>query len=446
MKKSNLMNRSSAQPTAVIVVGDDGPAVPAMASLLAQLGCDTPVSGQRGNDSIAELNKAILESAGAMPSDWAPFNSGWAASSKATKFRKLALELLRTEFDRSYFSVIHGSGMGRLLPFWNDVFDRAGVTPHYVLVTSEPVELAEILYQGSGIERPAGYLIWLREVLDAELGSRGRPRAYLRTAQLSRNPNASLRSISATLHLKFPRNVQATFAASGFESDELRELVRRREEAREKTPFAPVAPDWVSAANQILADWASNGETRDSLLVLDAIGDAFNEAAPVFLGIGQLTTAQHVRLRELEEQLQKAKDQASTQDHDLLEAKVQGSDVLQEMQEELSARFREIATLTRMLANETATVRRLERTSQRLAAIAHAFAQHPFRRGSRMWLNSILPWGWYLRRTKHSLERERMFDPRAYLSANTDVKNAGVDPLIHYLTHGAKEGRPLGLD
>ena len=33
------------------------------------------------------------------------------------------------------------------------------------------------------------------------------------------------------------------------------------------------------------------------------------------------------------------------------------------------------------------------------------------------------------------------FDPNAYLELHADVKNAGVDPVQHYLEFGLKEGR-----
>lgn len=35
------------------------------------------------------------------------------------------------------------------------------------------------------------------------------------------------------------------------------------------------------------------------------------------------------------------------------------------------------------------------------------------------------------------------FDTKAYLSMNPDVKNSGMNPLLHYLKHGKKEGRVL---
>jgi len=38
-----------------------------------------------------------------------------------------------------------------------------------------------------------------------------------------------------------------------------------------------------------------------------------------------------------------------------------------------------------------------------------------------------------------------LFDPAAYLSANVDVAEAGADPLLHFLLHGAAEGRDAYL-
>jgi hypothetical protein len=35
------------------------------------------------------------------------------------------------------------------------------------------------------------------------------------------------------------------------------------------------------------------------------------------------------------------------------------------------------------------------------------------------------------------------FNPSYYLAANPDVRNAGIDPLLHYVLHGAAEGRQL---
>jgi hypothetical protein len=51
-----------------------------------------------------------------------------------------------------------------------------------------------------------------------------------------------------------------------------------------------------------------------------------------------------------------------------------------------------------------------------------------------------------MQRANQKIERDALFDARAYLAANPDVESAGIDPLRHYLAHGASEGRPLGIE
>ena len=41
----------------------------------------------------------------------------------------------------------------------------------------------------------------------------------------------------------------------------------------------------------------------------------------------------------------------------------------------------------------------------------------------------------------HALAVERYFDASFYLAANADVRQHGLDPLTHFLTHGWREGR-----
>jgi hypothetical protein len=458
-KKSKIRRKTPARPTVVMVLGH-GPGVLALGNFFNRLGCDTGASRPQGADKIAEFNKAVLESAGAKPNHWEPFNSGWAASPKGAEFRNRALDLLRDELDGSFLSVIEAAGMARLLPFWNAVFDRAGVTPHYVLVIGEPAEISEGLCNDFGIDRRTGYLVWLREALEAEAHSRGRARAFVQPEQLSRAPAASLLSVCAALDLKLPRDIQATFASEGFESADFRELVGRVEELRRRRAFAPLTGDWVGATNQIIGGWASGGEAADSFPVLDAIREAFDEAAQVFMGtcrgdeVKELGTvvgkqallfaneAADAEAEDLRKQIEAARVEAE----EFRRVSVEKSQALDASQEELHARFTEIATLTRMLANETAAVRRLEQTARRLGAIAQALIKGRTTTRGLNWFKSLFPWRWHLKRAKNGLRRDGLFDPEAYLAANADVASAGVDPLCHYLGHGASEGRPLGID
>ena len=53
--------------------------------------------------------------------------------------------------------------------------------------------------------------------------------------------------------------------------------------------------------------------------------------------------------------------------------------------------------------------------------------------------SSRLPWA--LRREEEQSRRQGVFDPDFYLEKYPDVRAAGLDPLRHYVMHGAAEGR-----
>ena len=446
MSKFELIEDRAAEKSVVVVVGAGGSAAPALGDLLASLGCDAPASERKGTSKITDLNNAVLESSGSSTNDWAGFNARWLASPKAAEFLRRALELLQSEFGGSYLSVLPDPGTAMLLPFWNVVFGRAGLVPRYLLVTSDPAEVAVELSERFGIEQRAGHLVWLRAALDAEANSRGKLRAFADIAHFRRDPATTVKSVAKSLKLTFPRDVQKTFASKDSRLDRFREFVRLSKSAATQVSSVPTAADWVTATRQILRDWSSNGEAPEGRAVLDAIREAFDEAVPAFVGVGPNAALHSPNRAELEQGLEGRFASARMEIEELRKTNVERSEALEEAQEQLRARYSEIVTLTRMLATETAAARKFERDANRLGGIAQALERGAMGRRFGRWVGRALPWGWQMRRTKRAIERDGLFAGRAYLAANPDVESAGIDPLRHYLAHGASEGRPLGIE
>lgn len=422
MSKFELIEDCTAQRTAVVVLGAGGSATSAVGNVLVDLGCDAPASEGRGSNKIADLNKAVLSSSGIELHDWGAFNRNWLSSPKATEFLNRALELLKTEFGGSYLAVMQESSTARLLPFWNVVFDRAGIVPRYLCIVTDPAEVAEYLHRELEIEHRAGHLVWLRATLEVEANSRGSMRVFAHTEQLSEDPAATIMSAAKSLKMTFPRDVETTFATRKFRLKSYRDQIRSANV--EPETFVPVTADWVTAAHQTLKEWSLSGETAEGRRVLDTIREAFDDAARAFPGASRTGVG----------------------DRELVKGDEEQSQSLEKAEEELRARYSEIVTLTRMLASETAAAKKYERNARRLGAIALAFEQGTPGRGAARWLDWIMPWRWQRLRIKRIIERDGLFDSRAYLAANRDVKEAGVDALRHYINHGAMEGRPLGCE
>lgn len=535
MIQSEIGEEDASSRTAIVLLCSGG-AAPAIADLLSTLGCDIASSTGEDPTRISAFNDDLLTSSGASANDWRPFNRRWLASPKAAEFLDRAIELLQAEFGKSYLFVMQDRSMARLLPFWNAVFDRVGVIPRYFFVLSDPGELAQQLHNQLGIDASIGHLIWLRTALEAEANSRGRLRAFATTAQLRDDTVGTIVSAAESLSLVLPRDVRATLAAEQARLKQFRDL-RGATEPTANSQLEATA-DWVVAIQQVLNEYASSGETSEGLAILEAVGEAFDEAAPVFVGLAQSAAAKSARLTELEQELKALQSKLQCADVTATQAEVaakqteaalkgrishleseiaqrraevdETEQLLNEARREATAmrdelemfrnaartelaqlredaaekarsledarheadslrtdldhfrsvarseidqlresnaeKTREIVTLTRMLSTESAAARRLGRSTERLGAIADVLRQRGAKGGALKWFGWMVPWRWQLKTIKRTLERERLFDGRAYLAANPDVQSAGVDPLRHYLTHGAAEGRPLGID
>lgn len=103
-------------------------------------------------------------------------------------------------------------------------------------------------------------------------------------------------------------------------------------------------------------------------------------------------------------------------------------------EEKLAARFDEIATVTKLLADVSKRGDEAAAESLWLSKMAATSQNFP-----RWW--AIMPDGWRRRREHRRYRNAGLFDAQAYLDANPDVGADGMDPVRHYLLHGRTEGR-----
>lgn len=104
----------------------------------------------------------------------------------------------------------------------------------------------------------------------------------------------------------------------------------------------------------------------------------------------------------------------------------------QVLRNELDARFREIAILTRLLEQDGSVGGTTVPESGRRLIVRRVLGRilMLFRGG-----------GGGLRADVALVRRSGLFDDTWYLQRYPDVANSGMDPLEHYLLHGASEGR-----
>lgn len=109
----------------------------------------------------------------------------------------------------------------------------------------------------------------------------------------------------------------------------------------------------------------------------------------------------------------------------------------------ISDRFKEIATLTRLLSErEKAEISAAEEAAW-LRNVSRVLLGGFGPKSIRGWFLTLLPKQFRAASRQRLLKEKGLFDAEAYLIANPDVAEAGLDALTHYILHGMDEGRQL---
>lgn len=300
---------------AVVVAGMHRSGTSAVTQVLAGLGCALPKTLMEGDShneggywespKVADLNEAILASAGSSWDDWEKLDTAWYESSVAEGFYNQAVATLGDQFGESPLFVLKDPRICRLLPFWKEALARFGASVRIVVPLRNPMEVAASLKKRDAIDAPFAILIWLRNVLDVEADSRDLRRAFVDYNGLLQNVQANADRLAAKLDLRWPsssKSARSAVAAS------LKPAFRHHHEADADMTAGPSA--WANAAFEIIKRWTEDderGTDADKLdhlrELLDAAADEF--ALPLALGIrnGQRAKALDDRVEDLEQAL-----------------------------------------------------------------------------------------------------------------------------------------------
>ena len=262
----------------------------ALTRVLTFVGCEPPrtlmeptpdnARGYWESQPVADLNDALLGSAGTAWHDWRPFDPGWYASPVAGEFRERAHEVLRKEFGDSRLFVVKDPRICRLLAFWVEAIGAFGARAVVVSTVRNPLDVAASLRVRDGMDPFVGYLSWLRNVLDAEAASRALPRAYVRYARLLGDAQACVAQVGAALGIAWPRRPGLDTAKDidAFLTPEL----RHHRSGDMRLVSNPRIPPWVRNTFTIVDRWTQGEARPDDLEALDRIRSAFDEATPAF--------------------------------------------------------------------------------------------------------------------------------------------------------------------
>ena len=439
---------------AVVVAGMHRSGTSVVARVVSRLGLSlpkTPVGVRPSNEfghwgeseRVRSLHDELLASAGSSWDDVSPFPESWLGSPSADDYRARMVATLREEYPASASFVIKDPRICRLVPFWLGVLDSLDARPAFVLALRNPLEVAASLERRDGFSSSKGLLLWLRHMLDAERDTRGQPRVFVSFSEVLRDWRGSAQMISESVGLSWAgTDDHATSAMDRYISaDE-----RHHKYATDQLSARSDVVEWVTETYLLLLD-ACGSDTPPEPERLDQLSRAVADAD---LAYGPVLAESK---RQTQELLQRSK--AAIESRDKLVAKLETLSVLRGEVDQLTresrrthAAVRDLGQLLESLRTDVAALReaRDATPTRRLARSLHDQGRRAGRAARSLrqlgsWIlnpasagNPRQFWEWLV------LRRSGLLDTEFYLSRNLDVAAADMNPLMHYIEHGARAG------
>lgn len=222
---------------------------------------------------VVALHDRALASAGSAWDDVSRFPEDWFASDVALALGDELLGLLRREFDQVPLFAIKDPRLCRLVPLWLSVLPKLGTRTQFVLPLRNPMEVAASLKARNDFPMAKGYLLWLRNVLDAERATRGQERVIVTYDGLLDDWRGVVHRIGDALQIHWPRLSRTAEAEiEDFLSPQLRRQRAQWTDSRQRGSV----PGWVERAYE--AHLRLSIDAPGAEADLDAVREEFDRA------------------------------------------------------------------------------------------------------------------------------------------------------------------------
>lgn len=272
----------------ILVLGMHRSGTSAVTRVLNLLGAALPKNlhpAGRGNeaghwepDRLIGLHDRMLREAGSRWDDWRAFDPAELEPARLDFFRVELARLVEEEYGEAPLFVLKDPRICRFVPLYEEIFAGAGITPRFIQIVRNPLDVAASL--GERNEMTVGFaeLMWLRHVLEAERAMRGKVRAFVSYDTLFDDWRTEVEHWSFALGIAWPRHLNAV-------AEEIQAFVSRDHRHHEHTlsdlDAAAGTPAWIREAYTALLSLAAEPSDEEALAKLSHIHAEFDAVAPV---------------------------------------------------------------------------------------------------------------------------------------------------------------------
>jgi 2-polyprenyl-3-methyl-5-hydroxy-6-metoxy-1,4-benzoquinol methylase len=285
----------------LMVLGAHRSGTSALAGVIQRLGVELgenllgPQAGvnERGfgeHSDLVALHDHLLGQLGSRWDSIHPLPEKWWQSSEIDSISREISNVVERDFGNTKLWGLKDPRLCRLLPLWLNILEQRACEPSFVIIYRNPLEVTASLSRRDRMETQQALNIWLQHILDAELYSRGYPRAIISYRQLLEDWRGTMRSVGELLSLQWPANIdQAEREIVDFLDDSLRHHQLNKE-------ALSGVPSWIRETYACLEQAYQNGD-EDLQPQFDRLGREYRDAVSLF---SPLLLSEEQKFREVD--------------------------------------------------------------------------------------------------------------------------------------------------
>lgn len=158
------------------------------------------------NKKIRDVNEKILATLDSSWEDPSQLPDNWWKYKKIKAYEEKVIRIIQEDFKSKNIFGIKDPRLCILLPLWLEVIKEVNIIPYFIFSIRNPLEIAESLKKRNDFPQKKSILLWFKYTLEAELFSRGFPRVFIEYKKLLESPEETIKKISETLGVEFPRS------------------------------------------------------------------------------------------------------------------------------------------------------------------------------------------------------------------------------------------------
>jgi glycosyltransferase involved in cell wall biosynthesis len=395
---------------------------------------------------INQLNDKLLEDLNSSWDDVRYLPENWWNTDIAQRYELEILNILERDFGNCGLWGIKDSRICRFLPLWQSILKQTGSKPYFLIIVRNPLEVVASLAKRDGFPKGKSGLLWLKHLIESEKGTRKSTRMFVTYEELLADWMGLMKRVQTTFRIKWPVALNKVSPAV---EDFLDINLRHHRLADTSLIEDKTIAKWIRDAYIAIKE-TIDGDDKRLVQAIDVIETELKESVglyePVLTDLWKKQGANYLEIQKLDAELAGLREKLS------------------HAQVNLTKSESEITQLRTFIEAKDQKINRLNRDSTRFQdeinllheqVNAYKLEREALLKSTSWKLTAPLRWislkaGKFKKKIKPALyvfngqyrliKKSRRFDTSYYLEKNADVAASGMNPLVHYLEFGAKEG------